>query len=231
MTRNDVCIKEAIRSFFKRNKTVGVPLSKLFKRFTLDDVCPVISQDRFETELLEMNKKIILDLRKNCVEHALKHGVNSYPSFLKACGENAVTKKFWDKTVESLNIPSSKPQIVETEKSGDFKEKMPLNWGIMSKGERIDFVGKIQDKEFKEFVLKQDKSLSQYFKGASKWADKKSPINLYVNLFSFSSKTTSEEAKCLVKSLIESLNMLGRARLQYVELTDPPVVEIREVRR
>ena len=36
--------------------------------------------------------------------------------------------------------------------------------------------------------------------------------------------------EALVKELIGALNKLGRGRLQYVELLDPQVIEIREVK-
>ena len=51
-----------------------------------------------------------------------------------------------------------------------------------------------------------------------------------MNLFSFPSDTTSPEAKTLLKRFVEQLNLLGRARLQYVECSNQPVVEIRETR-
>jgi hypothetical protein len=115
-----------------------------------------------------------------------------------------------------------------TPQKPDFKSMLPVNWDAMSKGERVDFAKKIQHKEFYKYILDLDKTLVDYLNSG-----KKTPgpsVNLYVNLFTFPS-SANEEAKTLVKGLVEALNMMGRARLQYIELTEPPIIEIREVRR
>lgn len=121
-------------------------------------------------------------------------------------------------------------QAPSREKQGtDFGSMLPVNWAAMTKGERLDFVKKIQHKDFLKFVLNLDKSLNEYLT-VRKTPVKTPQVSLYVNLFTFPS-SVSEESKSLVKGLVESLNMMGRARLQYLELTDPPIIEIREVRR
>lgn len=120
-------------------------------------------------------------------------------------------------------------QAPSREKQGlDFGSMLPVNWDAMTRGERLDFVKKIQHKDFLKYVLDLDKSLKEYT--VRKTPVKTPQVSLYVNLFTFPS-SVSEESKSLVKGLVESLNMLGRARLQYLELTDPPIIEIREVRR
>jgi hypothetical protein len=125
-----------------------------------------------------------------------------------------------------------KPKIPKkiVEQKIDYKSQLPVDWNKMTRSERIDFVKKIQHKGFYAYVLSLDNDLAEYIKSTKKNVSKQS-LSLYVNLFSFPSKSASDESKALLKSFVESLNMLGRARLEYVELVDPPVVEVREVRR
>jgi hypothetical protein len=96
--------------------------------------------------------------------------------------------------------------------------------------ERIDFAKKIQHKDFLKYVLSLDEALTDYIRKI-KPKETKQAVSLYVNLFSIPSKSTSDESKTLLKSFVDTLNMLGRARLEYMEIVDPPVIEIREVRR
>lgn len=130
---------------------------------------------------------------------------------------------------EREKAPEPPEPPVKKKPDPDFKSMLPVNWGTMGRGERIDFVKKIQHKEFYKYVLDLDKNLEGYLT-VRKIPEKAPKVSLYVNLFTFPS-SVSEESKSLVKGLIESLNMLGRARLQYLELTEPPIIEIREVRR
>ena len=55
-------------------------------------------------------------------------------------------------------------------------------------------------------------------------------FKLYVTLFQFSPKNYSVESKNLLKCFVENLNTLGRSNLQYIECTNPPMIEIREIR-
>ena len=197
-----------------------------------------------------MKKKVIKDLENLCLEFMAIHGpsLDSRINFLKQ--KEFVTTNFWERLakksgleivveqkpvdpepqttvppVESKALPENKTQPAE-----DYKTRLPLDWNKMVLPERIDFAKKIQHKGFLTYVLSLDESLAEYLKKL-KTKEKKPGINLYVSLFSTPSKSTSEESKALLKSFVDSLNMLGRARLEYVELVDPPVIEIREVRR
>ena len=98
----------------------------------------------------------------------------------------------------------------------------------MSLSERIDFVNKVQHQGFLKFILEKDKRIGSFFSKVKK--PDKLALKMYVLLFSFPSDNYSEESKNLLKCFIEVLNQIGRASLQYVECSNPNVVEIREVR-
>ena len=55
-------------------------------------------------------------------------------------------------------------------------------------------------------------------------------LKLYITLFVISGDAYDDQAKELLKTFINTLNKLGRAKLQYVECTNPSVIEIREMR-
>jgi hypothetical protein len=153
------------------------------------------------------------------------------------------TRRFFSvsTTPRAVETPAAYADIVQSPKSEapeppptqhigtDYKSLLPINWDAMTRGDRVDYVQKIQHKGLYNYVLSIDSTLKPFLDVVKK--NKTPPINLYVNLFSFSSSSTSEEAKALVKGLVEALNMMGRARLQYVEVKDPPLIEIREVRK
>lgn len=109
-----------------------------------------------------------------------------------------------------------------------YKSKMPLDWLNMNFSEKIDFIQSIGDEGFKAYVLSQDPKIKKYFKHLKEERNK--ALNLYVTIYSFPADTTTLETKTVVKNLITSLNKLGRGRLQYMEIVDPPLIEIRELR-
>lgn len=159
------------------------------------------------------------------------------PEILKVLTKGLQVAELVDTAVARLkDVTGDQKKTQESEKplqapnSGDYKNRLPIDWNKMALPERIDFAKKIQHNGFLTYVLSLDETLAEYFKKL-KTKEKKPSISLYVNLFSVPSKSTSDESKALLKSFVDSLNMLGRARLEYVELIDPPVVEIREVRR
>jgi uncharacterized protein YsxB (DUF464 family) len=251
---------ENIMSFFKHTQTAGYKLYDLFKMYCYSSY-PKLTQEQFENVLVFLDKGVIRDLKKksalykydNYVGFIKKEGLITRKlwNYLKGIKGNqkclskmttidrAIITEIESK-VESLKTdPKNKPNItggVQTSEYNeskqptepDYKSMLPVDWNSMAKGERVDFLQKVQDKRLYNYVLSIDESLKTFMNNIKK--NKSSPINLYVNLFSFSSNT-SEEAKTLIKSFIEALNMLGRARLQYVEVKDPPLIEIREVRK
>lgn len=242
-----------IQSYCKNRKTRGRLITALHKDFIAYPTYPAIPLHEFEQGLQSLEKKVIKDLEIQCLEFMTIHGssLESRASFVKQ--KEFVTTNFWERLakksgleivvgpkpvdpepqttvppVEPKALPENKTQPAEQPQ--DYKTRLPLDWNKMILPERIDFAKKIQHKGFLTYVLSLDESLAEYLKKL-KTKEKKQGINLYVSLFSIPSKSTSEESKALLKSFVDSLNMLGRARLEYVELVDPPVIEIREVRR
>lgn len=110
-----------------------------------------------------------------------------------------------------------------------FEKLLPLNWAKMNKSERIDFAKKVKHPGFFDYIMQKDSSIKDYL-SHMKNKLKKNQLKLYVTLFQFSSETHSEDAKTLLKGFIDVLNSFGRANLQYVECTNPDMIEIREVR-
>ena len=132
-------------------------------------------------------------------------------------------------TIKHQKATQQKVPVKAVSKSQSFKEKMPLNWDNMKFSDRLEFAKNIADKEFKSYVLAKDPKVKSYL-DCQKKNPQASPMKLYINLFSFPANRVSPETKAIVKDLIKALNNLGRGRLQYVEILDPPTIEIREVR-
>lgn len=111
----------------------------------------------------------------------------------------------------------------------DFNKLLPINWLTMSHSDRVEFAQKVQHEQFKEYLYKLDPKIKDFI---SKNNSKKIPtkFKLYVTLFQFSPKNYSVESKNLLKCFVENLNTLGRSNLQYIECTNPPMIEIREIR-
>jgi hypothetical protein len=111
------------------------------------------------------------------------------------------------------------------------KDRLPVDWDKISLTKRMEFAKSIEeeDTEFKAYVLAIDSRISKYLSEQST-RKIKNPTQLYITLFSFSSSKTSPESKKLIKDFMETLNHFGRGRLQYVEILDPPIIEIREMR-
>lgn len=222
-------IRDQVKLFCKSHITVGSSIQHLFAAYRRNPKYTDISQFEFELALKALNKTIIKDLVTVGTEFIsnIKEDTTfdeAYKAFIAK--HQYITRQFWAHLFKDFfyeNFPEKKVE----KKPESFADQLPLNWLMMTLPERIDFVKKISHEEFKSYVLKQDPDLAKYMKRIKPDSKK---MSLYVSLFSFPSDTTSEEAKQLLKSFVDSLNQLGRARLQYMECTDPPVVEIREVR-
>lgn len=131
---------------------------------------------------------------------------------------------------QKINTPVLPPEMIAPVPPKSHKEKMPVDWLNMSFSDRLDFAKAIGDKDFKAYVLAQDPKIKEYLERLENRKPHAEPFNLYVTLFSFPTKSATPKARALVKELIGALNKLGRGRLQYVELLDPHVIEIREVK-
>jgi hypothetical protein len=119
-------------------------------------------------------------------------------------------------------------ESVKKETKSDFSKMLPVNWEDMTKSERIEFVQRIKHLKFKEYVMSLDPSLKNFFSKLK--AERSVKFKLYVTLFQFPADSHSEESKSLLKCFVNNLNTLGRANLEFVECTNPSVIEIREVR-
>lgn len=111
----------------------------------------------------------------------------------------------------------------------DYKSLLPVNWVSMSFSDRVSFAISIEDTDFKAYVLTQDPKIANYLKYLKSNRNDKS-FNLYVTLYSFPADSKSTETKDTLKDFVSALNKLGRSRLQYLEISEPPLVEIREVK-
>lgn len=235
-----------VKDFCKRTASVGRKINELFTLYLKS--FPPLSLEQFEFSLYKLNKKVMTELRDDCIAFMKIHGLNSYKKFIKE--KQYITGNTWNlltskvdgepptnkkknpavKGSKDSTQPSSESKkSFEEPKKVFYEDKMPFNWVTMTKGQRIDFVSKIQDEGFANYVRSLDPSINRFLQASKKLEENRN--RLYINIFSFSSKSTSEEAKNLLKSFVDSLNLLGRASLQYVELLEPPMVEIREVRK
>jgi hypothetical protein len=116
----------------------------------------------------------------------------------------------------------------ESETKERYAKLLPVSWVKMTFPERVDFTRKVQHEGFFSYILESDKKLKEYFSKMNHVNPER--VKLYVTVFSFPSDSYSEESKNLLKTFVNSLNMTGRARLQYVQCSEPNVIEIREVR-
>lgn len=223
-------IIKQIQAFCKNHETLNLSLNVLFENFQkyLENKELNLSYTRedFELGLFHLNKKVIERLTAKCEHYIRCYGSDAYKEFIKQ--QDFVTKALWKEMLKKLGIKwfeidEKPPHTV------DFKSLLPLDWLSMPHPKRVDFVKQIQHDSFREYVLGLDPKLKSFFDSV-KENKKDIGMKLYVSLFSFPSDTTSTEAKTLLKKFIDQLNLLGRSKLQYVECSSPPIVEIREVR-
>lgn len=116
----------------------------------------------------------------------------------------------------------------KTRDESSYQKLMPLNWDSLKFTEKVDHVLKVQHEGFREYILSKDKKLRDYYNNLSEKKDRR--IKLYITLFTVSLKDCSKESRKILKDFVRALNDLGRAKLQYVECSDPDVIEVREIR-
>jgi hypothetical protein len=125
--------------------------------------------------------------------------------------------------VKRQNIP------VDVREKDTFKKLLPVNWGIMTTAERIEFSMDVKSKEFLKYIYSIEPSIENFIKNVKKeTGNEESPF--YVSIFKFPPNNYPDNYKKLIRDLVDKLNLYGRANLQYVECLHPPVIEIREVR-
>lgn len=138
-----------------------------------------------------------------------------------------ISLAFWNDAAMIEVLPKA-PLTVREDDSDAYERLMPNNWGIMTFSDRVDFMLKVQHEGSLKYILDKDAKLKKYYEGLRKKTDPK--LKIYITLFSFDSKSYSKQSKDLIRNFVAILNNLGRAMLQYVECTNPDMVEIREVR-
>jgi len=219
-----------IIKFFKNNATVGRKVQDLYNNFKCQ-YGDKLTHEEFEQALFKLKKKCILELKKKCSQYIGTNGPDSYDKFIKE--EEYVSKNLWNKIFVEKEHVSKQPMLIEDDSpESDTNDKyfklLPVNWMTMDFSARIDFTKKVQHVGFFNYILDGDKKLKNYF-ARMDFAGPERP-KLYVTIFSIPAHSYSEEAKSLLRTFVNSLNMTGRAKLQYVQCSEPDMIEIREVR-
>jgi hypothetical protein len=224
---------EKVKAFCKRFKIVGVSMPDLFDEISKKHP---MARSSFEISMLSLNKKPALDLKAICLKYLENEGNYAYDKFCKE--QVIVSKEFWTlatgnppvEPIKAASVPLEKDTEISVKSSlAEAWEKMlPVNWKVMTFGERVDFIKKVQLEKFRVYVLDLDPKLKKYFSKLKPRAIERQKF--YTTIFKFPSDNYSIECKNLIKHLIEHLNNFGRANLQCIECTNPNVFEIREVK-
>jgi hypothetical protein len=224
-------LSKRIKSFCKSNKVSDKTLSDLYKLFANQKANKAYPYAAFEKGMEELNAAPVRTLKEKIAEYVKTEGPDRLQKF---CMEQQfVTEGFWDRVVGGLSSKNASPTPVVIKKAQDsdsYDKLLPQDWMRMPLSDRIDFVEKVQYQHpgFYNYLIAKDRRIKEYLKKVKSY--KKAPIKMYVLVFSFPSDNYSKEAKSLLKCFVETLNQIGRTSLQYVECTNPNVVEIREVR-
>lgn len=232
-----------VKIFCKCQQTLEHKISDLHKEFMEKRKAPEIGLESFENALLHIKARVAVVLKNRCEEYIKSNGADSYLKFTRE--QEFVSPGFWSKAVETIeksNPPKFWPKPGMTLSEGlmpqpkqatapsedRYHHLLPTNWTVMNFSDRVSFVSRVQHKGFFDYILDSDKKLKEYF-SKMKHATPNG-LRLYVTIFSIPADSYSEESKNLLKTFVETLNMVGRAKLQYVKCSDPNMIEIREVR-
>lgn len=211
-------------NFCKKIRTSETTLDALYKIFDADHPNRFTRQ-AFELGVLELRKRFAAEFTVKILRYAQEHGADSYDNFCKAYG--VISQELWHMMVPKA-VTTPKVEFTPEEMAESYYEKlMPLNWNMMGKTERIDFVKKIKHMGFQAYVMRKDKEVKAYI---SRIKPQKKTLDLYVTVFHVPSGPLSSDAKALLKSFVETLNVIGRGNFQYVECVNPEIIEVREVR-
>ena len=224
-----------LKSFCKSNKLSDKSLSEAYELYLKGGKNP-LNRDDFEAELLNLNIGIAVKEAKACAAFATIHGRSSHEKYVRS--NHYVSKKLWKLAMEKVQgdveqqpediHQGSTDVLIEINEEETYKKLLPMNWTRMSFSDRVQFTRKVQHDGFFKYICKTDPKIDKYL-GALK-EGRHPGLNLYITLFSFPSKNYSDEAKALLKCFVDTLNMAGRSKLQYMECHEPDIVEIREVR-
>jgi hypothetical protein len=231
-----------VKNFCKRTRIKDEKLQNLFKIF-VNDHPDYKDQGIFETTMLSLRKTPAIVCRDKCIKYARDEGKDKWMDYASLV--EYVSKEFWDEVVKDIEDPKEIPEpetppvkskvylskIPALRKSSNlmtYHRLLPADWAIKTFSEKIDFTIKVQHKGFLNFILDSDKKIKEYY---SKLVDKRDPkLKLYITLFTVPAGRYCLESKELLRSFVDALNQLGRAKLQYLECTNPDMIEIREIR-
>jgi hypothetical protein len=228
-----------VNNFCKSTRTKDAKLQDLFKSF-LKGYPDHKDQGLFETTMLSLRKTPAIVCRDNCIKYAMDEGKDKWMEY--ASFVTYVSREFWDESVKGIEDPiapepvtppvksavSKTPEVRKASNITTYNRLLPADWTTKTFSEKMDFTIKVQHKGFLNFILDSDKKIKEYY---SRLEEKRDPkLKLYITLFSIPAKKYSNESKNLLKEFVDSLNQLGRAKLQFLECTNPEMIEIREIR-
>lgn len=240
-------ILKLVRGFCKRNIIADRKLADVYLKFR--DNYPEISPEQFEQAMLELKTTPARKSKKLCLEYASKHGSAGYTKMIKE--QEHVTLSFWyavtdppkkekpppsplpeepTSVEEEIAVPEEIPRRPIRKIDRDaYAKLLPVNWTEMTYSNMVNFTKRVQHEGFREYIFSKNEKLRKYFERLPKKSDVR--MGLYVTLFSFKGKEYDNKAKELLRRFVTMLNGLGRARFEYIELKDPGIVEIRELRK
>lgn len=215
-----------VRKYCRNHKTTGKTLHMVYQEFC--EASGFMDREQFELILLSLNSRAAKSTRDRC----LAYPADQYQKFIKE--QEYVTEGFWESahSERTILLESSEGVGAITQMGGAdtrcYQNLLPENWEKMTNPQRIDFTKKVHHEGFRDYIFSIDPKVAKFFREMRK----KSPntMAVYVTLFSFPAENYSNEAQGLLKTFVNTLNDLGRSRLQYVECNEPHVIEIREIR-
>jgi len=230
-----------VGNFCRTRKTVGRKISELLIEYNAR-AHTLLSMREFEEELRKVHSVALRKVEEECVRYYRDNGDVGFDKYVREV--QPISRELWDYAIHNVAAPAqettkqapeqqAKPTPQQARPMLDFDSLMPTDWAIMPFANKIQFVSKVQHKEFRAYILGKEPKLHNFFENAEKNMGKgrKSSVKLYVTIFSIKAKNHTEEAKNLLKTFVQHLSNTGRAKLQYVEIADPEnVIEVREIR-
>jgi hypothetical protein len=110
----------------------------------------------------------------------------------------------------------------------NYPKFMPLDWDKMDFSQRLDFAKEVQDPDFKKYVLGQDARLTDYFE---KMDTPQNKVKMCRTIFAAPISLYTPKARELASTIIDHLNRIAGAGLEYMECQNSKMIEIRQVLR
>lgn len=213
-----------VRNFCKTVSIKNRKMGELFKDFS-SRAPEYNNQQKFEEVMLSTRRTPAIICREKCIQFAKDHGEGAWEKFSKEVDN--ITPTFWNNAVMIEALPKA-PKTFRVSDNLVYDKLLPANWEVMTHSQKIDFMVKVKHEGFLKFITDSDKRLKSYYEGIREKKDNK--LKLYITLFSIPAGSYTDESKKLLKDFVSALNKLGRAKLQYLECSNPDVIEIREIR-